>query len=75
MIFSFDRNLMLNEISIAQEVITLKNAMSILSNILLDAGDDRLVIKATDEKVNFLTSIPVDVKEAGTTTDHWDKYF
>ena len=55
MIFSFDRNLMLNEISIAQEVITLKNAMSILSNILLDARDGRLVIKATDEKVNFLT--------------------
>ena len=75
MIFSFDQNLMLNEISIAQEVITLKNAMSILSNILLDARDGRLVIKATDEKVNFLTSIPVDVKEAGSTTVHCDKFF
>lgn len=75
MIFSFDRNLMLNEIAIAQEVITLKNAMSILSNVLLDAKDGRLVIKATDAKVNFSTSLPVDVKEAGITTVLCDKFF
>ena len=33
--FTFDRDAMIKEIAIAQEIISTKNAMSILSNILL----------------------------------------
>ncbi len=71
--FNFDRDALLREISIAQEIIATKNAISILSNVLLDAADGKLTIKATDIKVNFSTSIPVDVIEAGSTTVFCDK--
>ena len=57
--FTFDRDLMIKEISIAQEIISTKNALSILSNILIIAENNTLTIKATDIKVNFETKIPV----------------
>ncbi len=72
--FSFDRDSLLKEISIAQEIIATKNAISILSNVLLEAQNGSLTIKATDIKVNFQTTIPVDVQESGTTTVFCDKF-
>ena len=48
--FTFDRNAMINEISIAQEIISTKNALSVLSNVLLIAEGGTLTIKATDIK-------------------------
>lgn len=72
--FSFDRDALLKEISIAQEIIATKNAISILSNVLLAAENGSLTIKATDIKVNFETRIPVDVIENGSTTVFCDKY-
>ena len=72
--FTFDRDAMLKEISIAQEIISTKNALSILSNVLFIAENNSLVIKATDIKVNFETRIPVDIEEEGTTTVFCDKF-
>ena len=72
--FSFDRDAMIKEISIAQEIISTKNALSILSNVLFIADNNSLVIKATDIKVNFETRIPVEVEEGGTTTVFCDKF-
>lgn len=72
--FTFDRDSMIKEISIAQEIISTKNAMSILSNILLIADNNSLTIKATDVKVNFETKIPVFVEEEGNTTIFCDKF-
>ncbi len=72
--FSFDRDALLKEISIAQEIIATKNAISILSNVLLQAENGSLTIRATDIKVNFETKIPVDVQEAGSTTIFCDKF-
>ena len=72
--FTFDRDALLREIAIAQEIISTKNAVSVLSNVLLDAGDDgSLAIKATDIKTSFETAIPVDVAEPGSTTVFCDK--
>jgi DNA polymerase-3 subunit beta len=73
--FSCDRSVLLKEISIANEIIASKNAISILSNIYIEAQDDSLVIKATDMKVNFETKVPVDVKESGAVTVYGDKFF
>ena len=73
--FSCDRNLLLREISIAQEIISSKNAISILSNIYLDAKNDSLTIRATDMKVFFETVIPVNVIETGSVTVFCDKFF
>ncbi|MCR5081053.1 MAG: DNA polymerase III subunit beta [Treponema sp.] len=72
--FTFDKDTMIKEISIAQEIISTKNAGSILSNILLNASDNKLTIKATDVKVNFETQIPVQVIEEGSTTIYCDKF-
>jgi DNA polymerase-3 subunit beta len=73
--FTCDRFLLLKEISIAQEIISSKNAISILSNIYLEAENDMLTIRATDMKVFFETSVPVNVIEPGSITVFGDKFF
>lgn len=72
--FTFDRDAMIKEIAIAQEIITNKSPISILSNILLIAKDNTITIKASDTSVNFITNIPVDVIEEGSTTIFCDKF-
>ena len=72
--FVCERNILLKEISIAQEIITSKNVVSILSNIYLEAENDTLTIKATDLKVNFETKVPVTVMEPGPATVFGDKF-
>ncbi len=72
--FIFDRDAMIKEISIAQEIITNKSPVSILSNILLIAENNALIIKATDSTVKFTTTIPVDIQEEGRTTIFCDKF-
>jgi DNA polymerase-3 subunit beta len=71
--FTCERNAILKEISIAQEIISSKNVLSILSNVLLNASDNTLTIKATDLKISFETLIPVEVSIPGTTTVFCDK--
>ena len=72
--FTFDRDAMIKEISIAQEIITNKSPISILSNILVIAEKNALIIKATDSTVKFTTTIPVDIQEEGRTTIFCDKF-
>ena len=72
--FTFDRDAMIKEISIAQEIITNKSPVSILSNILVIAENNVLTIKATDNIIKFTTTIPVDIQEEGRTTIYCDKF-
>lgn len=72
--FTFDRDAMIKEIAITQEIITNKSPISILSNILLIAENNTLTIKASDASVNFITKLPVEVQEEGTTTIYCDKF-
>jgi DNA polymerase-3 subunit beta len=65
---------LLKEISIAQEIIAFKNAISILSNIYLEAENGNLTIKATDLKVNFETKVPVTVIDPGPVTVFGEKF-
>lgn len=71
--FSCEKDVILKEISVAQEVISSKTSMSILSNVYLDVADDTLTIRATDLKVGFETRIPVEVNTPGRTTIFCDK--
>jgi len=71
--FKCDRNTILREIAIAQDIISSRNALSILSNVLIEADNNTLVIKATDLKVGFETRIPVEVISPGTTTVFCEK--
>jgi DNA polymerase-3 subunit beta len=73
--FTCNREILLKEISIAQDIISSKNAISIYSNVYLETGDNILIIKATDRNVNFETEIPVTVIEQGSTTVFGDKFF
>jgi DNA polymerase-3 subunit beta len=73
--FSCERSVLLKEVAIANEIIASKNAISILSNIYIEAQDDSLIIKATDMKVNFETKVPVDVQDPGSVTVYGDKFF
>ncbi len=72
--FTFDRDAMIKEISIAQEIITNKSPVSILSNILLIAENNSLTIKATDSTVKFTTVMPIEIQEEGRTTIFCDKF-
>jgi DNA polymerase-3 subunit beta len=71
--FTCERDAITREVTIAQEIVSSRNVMSILSNVLLEASDANLVIKATDLKVSFETRIAVDVKASGTATVYCDK--
>ena len=71
--FTCSRDEILKEVSVAQEVISSKNSLSILSNVLLTVGKGELKLQATDLKVGFETSLPVDVTQEGTTTAFCDK--
>ena len=73
--FTCERSVLLKEITIANEIIASKNAISILSNIYLEANDSNLIIKATDMKVNFETKVPVEVVEPGSVTVYADKFY
>jgi DNA polymerase-3 subunit beta len=72
--FTCDRSILLKEISIAQEIISSKNVISILSNIYLEAKNNSLLIKTTDLKVFFETKLAVTVIEEGFTTVYGDKF-
>ena len=67
------RDAILKEMGIAQEVISSKNSLSILSNVLMTASKNGLALQATDLKVGFQTRIPVEVAAEGTTTAFCDK--
>lgn len=74
MTFICERNVLLKEVAIAQEIIASKNASSILSNMYLEAKDGVLSIKSTDLKVNFETTVPVNVEQSGSMTVFGDKF-
>ena len=71
--FTCSRDDILKEVSIAQEVISSRNSLSVLSNVLLTAGKGELKLQATDLKVGFETSLPVEITQEGTTTAFCDK--
>jgi DNA polymerase-3 subunit beta len=71
--FTCEKNAFAREISFAQEIVASKNALSIMSNVLLEVSDGSLTIKATDIKVSFETTIPVDTMETGSVTVFCDK--
>ena len=63
--FTCSRDDILKEISVAQEVISSKNSLSVLSNVLLTVAKGELKLQATDLKVGFETSLPVEIVAGG----------
>ncbi|MBN1525466.1 MAG: DNA polymerase III subunit beta [Spirochaetales bacterium] len=73
MIFNVDKDILLKEMAISHETISTKSTISILSNVLIIAENDSLVIKATDLKISFSTKIPVTVKQPGSVAVFCDR--
>ena len=71
--FTVERDQIIREIQVAQEIISSRSNMSILSNVLLQAQENTLTVRATDLKVSFETTFPVTVTEPGITTVFCDK--
>ena len=71
--FTCEREPVLKEITNAYEIVSTRNSLSILSNVLLEVADDRLLVRATDLKVNYESSIPVTVALPGSITVFCDK--
>jgi len=57
--FTCNRDSILREITVANEIVPSSHALSHLSAVLLHASEDKLTIRATDIQVSFETQIPV----------------
>ena len=67
--FSAKRDLLLNSLSLAQGIIEKKNTLEILSNILIQIKENKLIIVATDLDLVFTDEIEgITVKQEGSTT-------
>ena len=71
--FKTNRDSLLNVLSVAQEVITNKSPISILSNVLLQTDENRVIVKCTNSTVNALTSFVAEIEEPGEVTIFCDK--
>ncbi len=71
--FVCEKSALQREISFAQEIISSKSAMSVISNVYLEAQDNSLLIRATDIKIGFETRMPVEIQEPGSVTVFCDK--
>ncbi|MDY4610144.1 MAG: DNA polymerase III subunit beta [Sphaerochaetaceae bacterium] len=65
---------LLKEITLALDFTSQRNSLSIVSNVLLENYGDKLIIKATDQKVGFYSEIEVQTIEPGSTTVFCDKF-
>jgi DNA polymerase-3 subunit beta len=72
--FTCEKSILIKEISIANEIISSKNAISILAYIYLEAKEGKLCIKSTDVSINFETQLPVNIVEEGETIVKGDTF-
>lgn len=66
--FKCSASLFTKEIEYANNFTTQKSNLSINSNVYLQTENNNLTIKATDGSIGFVTILPVETEEPGTTT-------
>jgi DNA polymerase-3 subunit beta len=66
--FTVSKTDLVRELSLSQGVVEKKTTIPILSNVLLEAREDRLYLTATDLELGLRTSCPAKVKKAGFGT-------
>lgn len=66
---------LLKVLQVAENVISTKNSISILSNILIEAYKDTVKISASETKLNFYAEISADVVEEGSISIHSNKFY
>ena len=65
--FVCSKETILTEIIYSMDFTSQRNSLSITSNVYLETFSDRLIIKATDQKIGFITEIGVQTLEEGKT--------
>ena len=71
--FTIDRDVMLRETAHALEIISTRNTISVLSNVLLSVDNNNLTLRASDLKVNYQARVAVEMERKGITTVPCDK--
>src|ERR1035438_6874397 len=66
--FTVNKSELVRELSLSQGVVEKKTTIPILSNVLLEAADDRLTLTATDLELGIRCSCPAKVKKSGAGT-------
>ena len=66
--FTVSKSDLVRELSLSQGVVEKKTTIPILSNVLLEAADDRLTITATDLELGIRCSCPARIKKEGSGT-------
>src|SRR6185369_17975371 len=66
--FTVSKADLVRELSLSQGVVEKKTTIPILSNVLLEAEDDRLVLTATDLELGIRCSCPARIKKEGSGT-------
>lgn len=73
--FSIEREVFLRALGRIQGIVEKRNTIPILSNVLIQAGDEGLVVTATDLEVGMRATYPADVKTPGKVTANAKKLF
>ena len=71
--FTIDKDVILRETAHALDIISTRNAITVLSNVFLAADEGTLVLRASDLKVNYQARVPVEMQRSGLTTVPCDK--
>jgi DNA polymerase III subunit beta len=66
--FTISRADLVRELNLSQGVVEKKTTIPILSNVLVEANGDRIVLTATDLELGIRSSCPAKVKKAGGST-------
>ena len=66
--FTVNKSDLVRELSLSQGVVEKKTTIPILSNVLLEAADDRLTLTATDLELGIRCSCTARVKKEGAGT-------
>jgi DNA polymerase-3 subunit beta len=65
---TIERSALLKTLAHVQSVVERRNTIPILSNVLVDVADGRLMLTATDMDLTIVDSVPAEVIEPGATT-------
>src|SRR5690242_21889236 len=66
--FSVSKADLVRELSLSQGVVEKKTTIPILSNVLLEAREDRVILTATDLELGIRCSCPARIKKEGAGT-------
>ena len=66
--FTVNKNDLVRELGLSQGVVEKKATIPILSNVLLEAGEDRITLTATDLELGIRCTCPAKVKKGGSGT-------